>query len=55
MKYRGKKSQPPPPPKKSENYHKRYLVDASLETVAGDFGSLSSVDEGLADLSDLED
>ena len=31
-----------------------YLVNASLETVAGDLSSLGPVDQGLADLAHLE-
>ncbi len=32
-----------------------YLIDASLETITSNLGSLGPVDKGLADLTNLED
>ena len=34
---------------------KRDFVDAALETIRGDPGALGSVNQGLADITDLED
>lgn len=33
---------------------KRHLIDAALETVGGQLGSLSAVDQSLADIANLE-